>query len=178
MRKIGVDVDGVVADLYTEWLGRYNRDYDDKLTVDDLTVWGIHTLVKPECGTKIFDYLAHPDLYEKIEPIGGARSAVYYIRQNGDRPIFVTSNLRGMTDQKWDWLVRHGFIKEGHYCDDLVVCHDKSLINVDILIDDSYDNVKHFGGMGILFGDYPHSRNKPGLHTVARNWREVLDILY
>ena len=38
---IAVDVDDVVADLITEWLKRYNHDYNDTKTPADITQWAI-----------------------------------------------------------------------------------------------------------------------------------------
>src|SRR5690625_2202655 len=61
------DVDGVVADLLTEWVRRYNAKYDDDLSPEDITEWEMHRNVKPECGTDIHNFLRMPNLYSMVE---------------------------------------------------------------------------------------------------------------
>ena len=58
---VAVDVDDVCADLLTEWLYRYNLEYEDNLTVADVDRWDLSEQVKPECGKKIYNYLRDPE---------------------------------------------------------------------------------------------------------------------
>ncbi|MCJ7984909.1 hypothetical protein MUB16_14170 [Priestia sp. OVL9] len=41
----------------TDWHNQYNKDYCDSLSVEKLKCWESEKYVKPECGTKIYDYL-------------------------------------------------------------------------------------------------------------------------
>jgi 5'-nucleotidase len=169
---IGVDVDGVVADLHTEWLRLYNADYDDHLTSEDITAWNTHEFVKPECGKKIYSYLSRADLYDRVEPIFGSQYGVSRLRHAGYQPVFVTSNVKGMTDPKWKWLEKFDFLKSKS---ELVVMHDKSLLNANVLIDDGAHNIKAFrGGKPLLF-DAPWNRSE-SLPRVC-GWSEVLEAL-
>jgi 5'-nucleotidase len=172
MIVIGVDVDGVVADLHPEWLRRYNVDYDDNLTSADITAWNTHEFVKPECGKKIYSYLSRADLYDRVEPVFGAQYGVSRLRHAGFQPVFVTSNVKGMTDPKWKWLEKFDFLKSQS---ELVVMHDKSLLNAGILIDDGAHNIKAFRGAQPLLFDAPWNRNE-SLPRVC-GWSEVLEAL-
>jgi 5'(3')-deoxyribonucleotidase len=167
-----MDVDGVLADLHTEWLRRYNADYGDTMTRDDVTRWGIETLVKPACGKRIYDYLSQPDLYEYVAEIPGAYNAVQAMRARGDRVVYVTSNMKGMTDQKWLWLERHGYLADAR---DLVVATDKSLVLVDALVDDALINVRAFRRGGGVLVNAPWNRGEPWWLR-AYNWSQVLEM--
>lgn len=151
---IGVDVDGVCADLMTGWLGMYNDEHGDCLTVADIKGWGIHEYVK--CGKKIYDYLGHPELYEeRVQPIPGALEAVKILRQDF-RVVFVTSVTTRSAGRKIKWLRQHGFMKDaGHNPgNDYVECDDKTLVNVSLLIDDKVETCMNFHNTGrkaILF---------------------------
>lgn len=169
---VAVDVDGVVADLHTEWLRLYNDDYGDKLRPEDITKWNIHELVKPECGEKIFDYLRRSDLYSKVPAVPGAREGVAEIRANGHRVVFVSSAVLGSLDQKFKWLIDNGFLKNkgGKPESDLVFSHDKTLIKADMLIDDGLHNVREWEYA--LLVDAPYNRENTNA-TRVYNWTHI-----
>jgi 5'-nucleotidase len=166
-----MDVDGVLADLHAEWLRRYNADYGDAMTQDDIICWDFHKLVKPECGTHIYDYLSQPDLYERVVVLPGAQDAVQQMRDRGDRVVYVTSNAKGMTDQKWSWLERNGFLDRAA---DLVIATDKALVLTDVLVDDALINVRAFRGPAVLV-TRPWNRGE-SWERRAFNWSQVLEM--
>lgn len=154
---IGIDIDETVADLHTEWLRRYNRDYNDNLTPEDIYKWEIEEFVKPECGSKIFDYLADPGMYDDdlVTPLPGARAAVHELMELGE-VIFVSSCYsQEIAEAKARWVGRHmGIISR------LVACgrgESKNKLGADVLIDDHVVNVETFSGWGILV-NRPHNR--------------------
>lgn len=177
MNVIAVDVDGVCADLHTEWLRRYNAEYNDDLTVDRIHQWEMVTAVKPECGKDIYRYLGQPDLYEHVPVIEGAKEGIADLREAGYRVVFVTSCTKGMTDQKWGWLERHGFLEAGSRGNaDLIIAHDKSLIRASVLVDDYDGNFKGWETFGILFSaPYNASFDTPFNIVRAKNWLQVVN---
>lgn len=142
---IACDVDGILADLVPEVLRRYNRDYDDNRQFADVNTWPLHEHVKPECGSRIYEYLRDPDLYQHVRPVEGAPEGVERLRALGHRFVFVTSCTFGMTDQKAEWLERHGFCRahnDGQLPAELIVANQKQHIAADLLIDDGPHNVR------------------------------------
>lgn len=179
---VGVDVDGVIANLHYRWIELYNQDYGDGLCLEDLKSWDADKWnLKPECGNKIYDYLRRQDLYDKVPVIAGARRGVTVLKELGYRVVYVTSNARGMTEPKWTWLESHGFLPVRVTHSDLIIAHDKSLINVDVLIDDKLWNVQSFPRRAILF-DSPWNRHNPDGTTAAVaerafSWFDVVGLL-
>jgi 5'-nucleotidase len=148
---IAVDVDEVCFQLQKEWLRRYNEEYGDRLTIEDLTEWDISKFVHPHCGKAIFKYLKQTDLYDCIEPYPGTLGAVEAMRLAGHRVIFVSSCVRGGYDMKVEALVKHGLLPNDQRClTDFYGASDKSLIEADVLIDDHVDNVNRFRGRSVL----------------------------
>jgi 5'(3')-deoxyribonucleotidase len=152
---IALDVDGILLDLHTPWLARYNRDYNDSLRVEQVTDWSIHKFVKPECGKKIYAYLDDDnpfnDIYKVVNPIAGALQFVKTCRDIGD-VIFVTCPTEKSMGARYHCLKRHGFFNgtddpQAQY----IECKRKELIKADFLVDDCYDNCKSFGRNSIMF---------------------------
>jgi len=164
------DVDGVVADLLSEWVRRYNAKYDDDLSPEDITEWDMHRNVKPECGTDIHNFLRMPNLYSMVEPIPGALEGIQELRRRGHRVVFVTAAVVGSMDQKARWLKRHGFLTD---LNDLIVAQDKSLVQGQVLIDDGAHNIETFPGYALLY-KAPHNEQFVWPFR-ADDWAEVID---
>lgn len=162
-----IDVDDVCAQLGVEWLGRYNKDYNDRVQVSDLTNWAIDRFVK--CGNKIYRYLDDPTLYDNVKVTKGALEGVKALRKMGHRVAFATSTPMSTAGRKFQWLKDNGFeptIK------DYVELNDKSLLRGDFLFDDRFDNVVGFEGHGILL-TRPWNKNETYLKRV-NNWKEFV----
>jgi 5'(3')-deoxyribonucleotidase len=167
-----VDVDGTVADIHVPWLGMYNADYHDRLTLAHITKWEMHELVKPECGRKIYKYLEDPKLYEKAPVIEGALNGVNTLRKMGHEIVFVSA---GFYFSKVEWLGKYGFLSSDDWrnAEDVVIASNKGLIKGDVIIDDYPKNLDRAGAfMKILF-------RRPwnvGSRYQGRNWEEIVQM--
>lgn len=168
-----VDVDSTVLDLMPEWLRRYNNDFSDHVTVDQITEWDMAKFVHPDCGTKIYSYLLMDDLYENVKPIDGAMETLSHLENQGHRIVFVSSGVYSYP--KFCRLEQLGF-NVGKYGSNYVVCHDKSLIRGDLLIDDGEHNITAFHNFDSILFDQPWNRNF-SWHYRANSWADVLPIL-
>lgn len=162
-----IDVDDVTCDLMTEWLSRYNKDYDDNLKKENITDWDISRFVKPECGKKIYKYVEDPSIYDHCKPIEGSLNAINQLRKAG-RAIFVTSWNIGIAGRKYTWLKDHGYIDS---IDDYFEAHDKNMIKFDILIDDGFHNFKSKYS-GLLFSQ-PWNMKLDHYRRI-NNWEEFM----
>jgi len=174
--RILVDVDGVCANTHVPWLARYNRDWSDNLTVDQITDWNIHKFVKLDCGTKIYDYLSDESLYKDAPEIMGALRGVQTLRSMGHEIVFLTS---GFFMAKIVWLREHGFslAKDWHFAEDIVICHNKQLVRGDFLIDDCVANLtEKFGYAPNILFDQPWNRRNRTLLR-ATNWDQIISTM-
>jgi 5'-nucleotidase len=174
------DVDGVCADLLSEWLGRYNSDYGDTVTPEQVSAWDVSKFVKPECGKKIFGYLHLPELYEAVQPIRGAWRGLRTLEEVGHRVIFITTCVGPeMVVAKLGWLNAHDFLLDTHgklrpvlFLDDAT---PKRVLRGDVLIDDYDKNLRDFGGRGVLL-DCAYNRHDETF-TRACGWNEVVNAI-
>lgn len=139
------DVDGIVADLETEWFRRYNQEWDDDLTSRRVKSWDVHEYVKPACGMGVYAYLRDPSLYDDIRPLEGAVAGIAAIKALGHHVVFASTCTYGMVDAKADWLLRHGFVdasSDRHGLPrDFIPITDKFRLGGDLLIDDGAHNI-------------------------------------
>jgi 5'(3')-deoxyribonucleotidase len=175
---MGVDVDGVLADLHPAWLEMYNRDFDDNKTAADMREWDITKTIKAACSAeKMISYLSHPDLYKKVKPVEGALVGVNRLKRAGFRVVYVTACEKGSEGNKYDWMVQHGFLETGNDRgrEDWIQVRDKSLAAVPFLIDDHLSNIQRFPRTGILF-DAPYNNGshlKEFTGICMRGWKDV-----
>jgi len=152
-KVIAFDMDGVLADLHTEWLHRYNRDHEDTVTTNHVTSWDIHKFVK--CGHDIYEYLKDRTLYDGVQPMPGAIEYVQSVVDKGHIPLVVTATYHNpnMIAAKIDWLKKHlPMVPPNHF----VFMEDKRYIRADIMIDDSPKNLEFFQGVKLLM-TAPHN---------------------
>jgi len=161
---IAFDIDGVLADVHTPWLKKYNEDYNDDLDIYDIKQWEISKIVKKECGDKILGYL-NASIYEETPPIDGALEAVNIAREFG-RVIFATQvnfdNCTGLAGVKYTWLKKHGF-DPGYK--NYIECNDKGLIRAAMLIDDYEKNLYAFDGIRVIVTQ-PWNKTVEGFHRI------------
>lgn len=157
---VAMDVDEVCADLLSRWLALYNRDYGDELLPEDISEWDLTKFVKKECGKDIYKYLHRPNLYDHVQPMGGARSAIRNMRDMGARIVFVSSCVGGTAQAKIDWLARWGFAPKAELesGEAFIATRDKNLVRADILFDDYFHNVQRFPGVSFMVRR-THNRN-------------------
>ena len=173
-----VDVDGVVADLHTEWCRRISNTHHLAFTPEMVTSWDMERLVPEHVGERVFDHLWEDDLYDHVQPIPGARQGTERLRELGYRVVYLTSSNDVTAGQKMRWLKRHDFLvqPEPHEYADVITAHDKSLVPGFALIDDGAHNLSHAPVRRRLLFDQPHNRSVSGYERVS-SWAEVTETL-
>lgn len=179
MSRILLDMDGVVADLHTPWFGRYNRDYDDNVTSDQIKTFSVHPYVKPECGTRIYDYLNERGVFAEAPVIPRAVEGVEMLLDMGHEIFFCTTppvHSQWAVLEKTQWVAsRFPRIGGGN----MIFTRHKHLVRADFLVDDYEDNLQLFDGHRILF-DQPWNRGvdtqELSLHR-SFDWRHLVTLI-
>lgn len=168
--RIGVDIDSVLADILPRWIALYNEDYFDNLEVSAITQWEVHLFVKPECGKKVYNYLARPDFYEEVKPIAGAIEGITKLQELGYQIYYVSSCVPETMDQKVRWMYK--YIPNFSW-EQICFCHDKALIDVDCLVDDGPHNLDAMPGW-VATVRYAHPYNEQTkAHAHVSNWETM-----
>lgn len=169
MKRICVDMDEVMADAVTEHLLRYNRDYDEDLTVADLEGKWLWEVVASDRHGALESYLRSPDFFERLTVMPESQRVIQRLQR--DYEVYIATaamEIPTSFDQKYHWLEKHfPFISPSH----IVYCGDKGILRADYLIDDNPRQLQRFQGTGILYHSHHNARVK-GFKRV-KNWLEV-----
>ncbi len=185
--KLGIDVDGVLADTVPSVLERMEEKYgphDD--TKEDVTEWGHSVNVDGK------DILLGPEIVEgheverhlkSIEPKRGAKDGLRTLRERGYEVIIVTNRPSNDDTVEWTkgWLDENGLpYDEFHSTADTT----KTAVGVDVLIDDHDRNVVEFledGRPAVLFDQpwntVPDVDGARDRMEVVGDWEEAVEAL-
>lgn len=165
--KIGVDLDCTLSKMMIEWLSRYNRDFGDNLSEEEILDWNITKFIKPEAKkSAIWEYLSSPEFFLNIEPEKGIKEGMKFLCSFADVYI-VTAYVPESCLDKTKWVKNNlpDFNQKN-----IVFCNNKSLMDLDFLIDDGNHNSEGFKGTFIIF-DKPWNRRCKKIRL--RNWKEI-----
>src|SRR4051812_48934766 len=171
--KIALDVDDVLADLLTAWVGKLSRLHQPpsdthRWTPDDLTQWEFAAdlgLTEAQVMEALTD-----DLYNDVQPHAGALVVVNTLRARGHEMVYVSScYTQNVWPWKVEWLSRHGFLTtadQAHPVGSWAEFKTKGDVGVwhgiRLLVDDSVKNCEEWnktGGHALLL-TRPHNKNQ------------------
>lgn len=177
--RIGVDLDGVLVNLLEVWLDRYNVDFNDHLSSEDITSWDIRKFIKPKARNIMFDYLNDPTLYDNAGVISHQAKSILQKWKEEKHEIFIITscgNRPNMIKAKLEWLEeRYPFLDKRNF----VFVDNKSVAKVDIMIDDHASNLKAMmktnPDMYPFLFQAPHNKGLAEKHGFlnASNWQSV-----
>lgn len=171
MRRICVDMDEVMADTLSEHLRRYNQEFDESITPDDLTGKGLWEVTPFDRQQQLRAFLDAEDFFEDLPLMPGSRDVLRALTARFE--IFIATQAMSVPNSlgpKYRWLQRHfPFIPPTNY----VFCGNKTILRADYLIDDLPRNLQRFEGHGLLY-TAPHNKNVTGF-TRVDNWQQVAD---
>lgn len=174
--RLILDMDGILADLPTRWIARYNADWHDSLDPARVTSWALHHWVRPECGPQVYRYLRDPDLFLSLDPYPGAVEAVRtFTAELGLDVMVVTSAPPAVHQAKATWLRRHfPFLRQP---DQMIFAARKEWVEADIFIDDGPENLVRYltrrplAALGTLA--HPYNANVPEVVMRTRTWADL-----
>src|SRR5579875_770960 len=113
---ICVDMDEVIADALGEHLLRYNRDFNEKLTLDQLHGRWIWDYVPPERLARLEHYIRTDDFFANLEVMPHAQRVLERLQERYEVYI-ATAAMEVPTSftAKFEWLKEHfPFIRPSH----------------------------------------------------------------
>jgi 5'-nucleotidase len=149
MKRIAVDMDGVLANV-TENFFRYDeKDFGRRKTFEEIA--GLPELDSfPRCMEYVFSkgfFISAPVVQDSQEVL---------FKLNRQYELFIVSaatEFPNSLSEKLEWLNEHfSFIK----WQQMVFCGSKTIVAADMMIDDHFKNLDHFQGQTFLFTQ-PHN---------------------
>ena len=168
-QRICVDMDEVMADAVGEHLRRYNEEFNEQLTLEQLEGKWMWDVVDPSRHARLESYLRSEDFFRVLGVMKDAPRVMRALQERYE--VFIATAAMEVPSSfmaKFLWLEEYfPFIPASH----IVFCGDKSILNADFLIDDNPRQLRRFSGQGVLF----HSHHN--VHVTefprVRNWVHV-----
>lgn len=139
-KRLLVDLDNTVLDLYGEWLGVYNHLYNQNIQKADIKTWDIHDHVPH--GGEIYNILEIPGFYQRPKPMSGAIKAIETI-SDAVHVVICTAAHAGhlVVADKMLWIKHHmPFIP----LKDIMPIYHKDWVKADGLLDDGPHNITKY----------------------------------
>lgn len=170
MKRLLIDMDGVMADIYKQFIAHESKVTGITQSMSDLAGKPEHEAFKNHDA-----YVHSENFFYSAPPIADSIDTVKKLNEVYD--VFIVSAAtqfpRSLTE-KMNWLTLHfPFL----HWKQIVLCGTKEIIKGDIMIDDHFKNLDPFKGQTILFTQ-PHNINQTaGKHTRVDNWKEIESLL-
>jgi 5'(3')-deoxyribonucleotidase len=174
---ICTDIDGVLNDLTPKVLGLYNSRTGKNIQISDITTYNFHECLPKEDADGIVTLFKEKELWDSLEPLSGAQKVLRQLANQGHRIIVATATDPVNFEWKINWLQKYfPFIPT----DNVIRIMDKSLLRVDIMIDDHISNLIDNVCERICL-DYPYNRSTSKDYAYDINrvkyWDEIPNVI-
>ncbi|MFH0841137.1 MAG: 5'(3')-deoxyribonucleotidase [Bacteroidota bacterium] len=169
-KRILVDMDGVLADVYARLFEMHEKETGIKLTAEMIA-----GKLEEEAFPSQRKWVSEPGFFRTLPVMDGSREAMEKLNKEYDIVVvsLATEFPNSLTD-KIMWLNDYfPFISWKQ----IVFCGDKSLIKADILIDDHPKNLDGFPGKTYIFTQPLNIPVKNSRHRRVNSWNEIEKLL-
>lgn len=133
--RLGIDLDGVVANFTKGWMEFYNQDFGTDFVVSDSRRWNdLVELTHFEDISAFWDWsrdIGGRSVFWHLEPFPGAIEALHSLDEEGHEIVIITSKPAFATDDTHEWIEKHGLpASEVH------ILMDKWRVACDVYLDD------------------------------------------
>ena len=170
MRRISVDMDGVIANVYSQFIQMHAAEFGEVLT--PAVIDG-----KPESAVFLnaMKYVNSPGFFLNAPVIENSQAVMQKLNER--YKVFVVSaamEFPASLAEKQSWLAAHfPFIT----WQQIVFCGSKEIIKADIMIDDHFKNLDIFSGETLLFTQPHNILANAGRHNRVNSWSEIEQLL-
>jgi 5'-nucleotidase len=153
--SLAIDMDEVLVDTLGKMLASYNQRYNAKVTSADLHGLELADIVPEDHRPWVLEMLHQPGFFADIAPMHGALACIDRLCRK--HRVYIASAATEFPDSfrdKMNWLANYVPQIPTHR---IIFCGEKSVLDVDYLVDDTPSHFEGMRGTGLLF-DAPHNR--------------------
>lgn len=172
--KIAIDADSTLNNLDEALVSLYNDTYEDKISLDMFVNYDWYSCFSFEIAERLNKLLLNKNLWDSLIPIKESQRVVKTLIDSNIDVYIATATNPINFPWKVEWFNKHfPFIDEKH----IICIHDKSLLDVDFLIDDCLSQLLNTKWAYRICVDHTWNRDiYDECHSIHRcyNWAEIL----
>lgn len=134
--RLGIDMDGVIADFNGGWMRRYNEEHGAELSPELVVSWdGLYELTHFPDMPAFWDWARNhggPTVFRHLEPYAGAVETLRRLNRDGHDIVILTAKPDWAVHDTFEWLADHRIPTREVHCLD-----DKWAVDCDVYLDDS-----------------------------------------
>lgn len=174
---IAIDFDETLFATLERVLEVYNRRHNANLELSQITTYNLYDSFDESVADALIELFVEKEVYSSLQPYKGSIKALKSLIEQGHEIYIATStDVRNM-EWKEELLQTHfPFIPKKN----LIRIHNKSLLNVDVMVEDNLDNLKNTFAERICFNQ-PWNIDKDAdyVYSIYRinHWGEIGNII-
>lgn len=166
---IGIDFDDVINNMLEAWIDELNKKHGTSVKLEDMADWELARQYPTLSESEFFEPIDTPEFWETVTIKPEASEIVKRLITEGHEIYIITSSYYKTLPYKFAKCLFEHFpylTKEN-----IIITYNKSLIKVDLLLDDGEHNLKNFEGIKVIF-DAPYNRNCTCADYRVATWKE------
>jgi 5'-nucleotidase len=170
MKRILVDMDGVLADVYPRFFELFEKETGKRKTIGEVI-----GLKEGEAFPELFRWVETPGFFRTIPVMTDSQRVLKLLNATYDIIVIslATEFPVCLTDKQL-WMNEHfPFISWKQ----VVFCGNKSLIPADLMIDDHLKNLDSFKGPTLMFTQLHNMTIEDSRHKRVNSWAEIEKLL-
>jgi 5'(3')-deoxyribonucleotidase len=148
--RLGIDLDGVVADFDGAWIDRYNAEFNTAITPDAVSHWDVYPEITHFADMRAFWRWVRrddgPGIFRRLQPYDGAIAALHDLHQARHHIAVLTSRPQWAAADTSAWITEHQIA-----ADEVHLLSDKWRVPCDLYLDDAPHTLQS------LAAERPHS---------------------
>jgi 5'(3')-deoxyribonucleotidase len=177
MLKIAIDFDEVLFPTLEKVLEIYNKEYGANIELDQITTYNLYDSLPTGVADDLINLFTEQSIYDNLQPYKGAVRSVKTLIEHGHEIYVATaSDVRNM-EWKEQLLQKYfPFIPKNN----LILIHNKSILNIDVLIEDSLDNLKSTFADRVCFSQpWNVDEDDDYVYSISRihHWGEIINVI-
>jgi 5'(3')-deoxyribonucleotidase len=133
--RLGIDLDGVVANFTKGWVDFYNRDFDADLHTEQVDRWdGLTAITHFEDMEAFWRWCSDLDgrsLFWHLEPFPGAIEALHRLDEEGHEIVILTTKPTFAVEDTHEWIAAQGIPTN-----EIHILEKKWMVDCDVYLDD------------------------------------------
>jgi 5'(3')-deoxyribonucleotidase len=178
MRKLTIltDWDDVLNDLLKKWIETLNSKYLTDVPYLRIRSWDIVSYFPQLTKEQVFAPIFEAAFWQSLTPEPNSAEVLRWLVEEGHAVYIVTASYHEVLPSKMAWLAQHYPWVERK---NVILCHNKQMIQGDVLIDDGVHNLEGGEYKKILYSR-PHNFGyiaSSNDMTRVFGWHEVYNVI-